>query len=120
MKPVNSYFQKASIIFIVIMLLVILNLHAYSAVGSYQTVSMAITANESYQPLVVNDDLFETRSVTINDINSRYDASRYNDHQSIFDVLGADDLKAIIGHFASGSKHIVKDYTKYDFSGFDN
>ena len=121
MKKLNHYFQKVSLksivlILVVTMLLTIPKMDAYSVVGNYQKSSMAITANNNFQ-LYKNDKekpVVETA------------------------ILGALIFISIGGAFAlavglagllsyvyedTGSHLIYPDhinYSKYDFSQFDN
>ena len=47
-NQLNNYLKKGALILVAIMMLTISNLPVYSYIGSYQTVSMAIIANNNY------------------------------------------------------------------------
>ena len=51
----NNYLKKGALMLVAVMLLTIPNLPVYSSIGSYQTVSMAITANNNH-PISYNKD----------------------------------------------------------------
>ena len=119
----KNYFQKAAVILIALMLLSIPNLHVYSSVGSYQTISNAIKANTNYKQYL--HSIEEQRLVAI----------FY--HPTTCNILGisGDVVELIVnnvlslnhnnvGDSSTSSDHALslktKTYTKYDFSGFDN
>ena len=130
MKHSNNYFQKGIIVLVVAMLLTIPNMRVYSAVGSYQTLSPAITANTDYK-----------FSHSIEKPNAALFAGNVALFSSVLGISGAvaiamalsgDEavLMGIVGLFSfchndlfTKEMSIVnngENYTKYDFSKFDN
>ena len=115
MKKLNHYFQKGAIVFVIVMLITIPNLHVFSSIHSYQTSSPAIMANKHYQS----------------------DHSRQMDSfilcMGSFIGLGVIFAAPIIAGLAVASKahfsqpnhffdedEVDEVYAKYDFSEFDN
>ena len=130
MKHSNNYFQKGIIVLVVAMLLTIPNMRVYSTVGSYQTLSPAITANTDYK-----------FSHSIEKPNAALFAGNVAVASSVLGIAGAaalamaiggDEalLSALAGLFSFCHNDIFtkemsivnsgENYTKYDFSKFDN
>ena len=112
----TNYFQTTTLksillIFVSAMLLVIPNLHVYSPIGSYQTLSPGLLANA-------------------NSHNKKYLHIRCPDkgwHYSIYDYFEHGYVDAIPASVMDGTcgddlllSFKTKNYAKYDFSGFDN
>ena len=111
-----NHFKKVLIIFIVVMLLIIPNMRVYSFVGRYETSSQAITANSYYNSLLdshektvccwpgaVGFGVFAVLAITV--------------------IVAGIAIKAIEDDH--GGKALLynsfdENYTKYDFSDFDN
>ena len=112
MKEVNDYLKKGAIILVVGMLLAIPNLHVYSSIGSYQTKSKAITANKNHQ-------LFEITNCYGQDVlvAAALPAKYSVDIARAFAKFMVRDYHA---YDCSLPKQVMKNYAKYDFSGFDN
>ena len=116
MYQLNSYLRKVSLLVLaILMFIAIPNLEVYPSIGSYQTGSTAITANKRYQP------------IKINNANNIADALAPRAALPAEEVLAAirDWARAKGRYYYDGclypsSKDAAKNYTKYDFSGFDN
>ena len=128
MEQVNNYLKKGALILVVVMLLVIPSLHVYSSIGSHQIVSSAITANKNHQILNIADHWFKNNKL-LSEADCSYllaigliqdETMRQAAIWSAVNLLGC-VLKAqeTQGH-SLASKYVAKNYTKYDFSGFDN
>ena len=119
MKKLNHYFQKVSLksivlILVATMLLTIPRMNVYSAIGDYQIASTAITANNNFQ--LYKDD------------KEKPFAPAY---VAAFVLMGAGAFAAVVGigaallsdGFVRPSQIIYPDhrnYSKYNFSQFDN
>ena len=119
MKHSNNYFQKGIIVLVIAMLLTIPNIRVYSAIGSYQTSSPAITANNKKHP--------NTEGMMIG-----LDAIAF--------AIGIICVASAVGFLVAGlgieefvhisvsvggkaterPDLVIKNYHKYDFSQFDN
>ena len=110
MEQINTYLKNGALILAVVMLLSIANLKVYSPIGSYTIVSHKITENKSY------------KSFSITDYNTAF---YYNDElpaelsYPLFEAVAELFANQAEGH-SLASKYVAKNYTKYDFSGFDN
>ena len=107
-----NHFQKGVIVFLALMMLTIPNLHIHSFIGSYQTSSYAITANNTYkyfllkpEPPILNQVIFVGGIVLLG-----------------LSIIGGAVTAAIVLGVQKGSiaKNIDANYVKYDFSKFDN
>ena len=115
MNHLNNYFQKGAIIFVIVMLIIIPNLHVCSSIGSYQTSSPAIT--------VINT-LFHQPSD--NPIDPRFGVVTFLIAVGVLAIAGVSGVALSV--LTSSSKASVDNqpnyfnetYRKYDFSGFDN
>ena len=114
MNYLNNYFQKGIIVLVVAMLLTITNMRVYSAIGSYQISSPAITVNN------------KKHSNTIGMMVGFPDAIAFG--IGVICVVLAVGFLAI-GRFANidigeegldRSDLVIKNYHEYDFSQFDN
>ena len=121
MKKLNHYFQKVSlksivIILVATMLLTIPRMNVYSAIGDYQIASTAITANNNFQ--LYKDDKEKPIAVGI-----------YALMAMVGGLVGA----IVVGVVYAGEFLRVRDdreqhpiypdhrnYSKYNFSQFDN
>ena len=110
----NCNLKKVTLILIAVILLAIPNIHTYSFIGSYQKTSKAITANKKYLCLA-NDN----RKIVISLVSSCL-------HAPIMIVEGI--CYYYNGHYTSQERQgdskqhnpIAEQYSKYDFTGFDN
>ena len=130
MKQSDNYFQKGIIVLVVAMLLTIPNMRVYSAVGSYQTLSPAITANTDYKfPHSIekpNAALFAGNVALVSSVLGMTGAA------AIAMALVGDEafLTGIAALFSFRHNDVFtkkmsivnngENYTKYDFSKFDN
>ena len=129
MKALNNYFQKATAILVVFMLLVIPNLHVYSSIGSYKIASSAITANNtliitqpeckkcSYQQNERQVTYFGMPATMVRAGDRafyEYLASQGIDISDALDRLAKEE--STCGYYSFKNKN----YVKYDFSDFDN
>ena len=124
MNQLNNYnLKKGTLILIVVMLLAIPNIHSYSFIGSYQKTSKAITANKKYL-FLANDNrkiVFDVVSEVLAPIMPAVVCYVYYDgdgnyYYSLQDYYSNQERQG-------GSKQhnpIAEQYSKYDFSGFDN
>ena len=136
MKALNNYFQKATAILVVFMLLVIPNLHVYSSIGSYQTDSPAVIANKAFimtkpenkqccsyksEQQRVAYPIFGT-PITLTTVAMRSifeslaQQKDYHVSDSDYVTTFSDDGSTCGAHSLSSKDN----YAKYDFSGFDN
>ena len=127
MNQLNNYnLKKVTLILIAVMLLAIPNIHSYSFIGSYQKTSKAITANKKYLCLAANDNITIGNIITIGDITIGSIAIG----EMIGDLKGGPPMIPTYFYYycdgddllGGGSKHnpIAEQYSKYDFTGFDN
>ena len=121
MNQLNNYnLKKGTLILIAVMLLAIPNIHSYSFIGSYQNTSKAITANKKYLCLandnrkivfdVVSEVVAWAMPVTLDDICYYYNGHPTSSYPTSQERQG--DSKQ--------HNPIAEQYSKYDFSGFDN
>ena len=115
MNHLNNYFQKGAIIFVIVMLITIPNLHVCSSIGSYQTSSPAIMANKYFQ----FDHLPHEFSLSLG-------------MAAVLLTVGAVLVASIVSGALLGAtvasnnarlpqlNYFDEAYAKYDFSGFDN
>ena len=111
-----NHFKKVLIIFIVIMLLIIPNMHVYSFIGRYETSSQAITANSYY------NSLLDSHEKTVCCWPGAVGLGAFA-VLAIATIVAGIAIKAIEDH--GGNKALLynsfdENYTKYDFSYFDN
>ena len=118
MKKINPNLQKGVVVLIAAMLLTIPNIRVYSAIGSYETSSIAIAANHN---------------------NSRQHSQKRNDKRCVSEfMLGMAGFSicliagvvgiAILSHQTKYNEfktsmfrnYFDGNYEKYDFSQFDN
>ena len=115
MNQLDNYnLKKVTLILIAVILLAIPNIHSYSFIGRYQKTSKAITANKKYL-FLANDNrkiVFDVVSeVLAAPVTVTYGMCYYYD-----------------GHYTSQERQgdskqdnpIAEQYSKYDFTGFDN
>ena len=120
----SNYFQKVksknfTFLIIIAMLLTITNLNVYSSVGSYQTHSQAIDANEGYRKGIYLTRKYTNVPASVwADLVQNYvtDLPTYNAMPTEAYYFLFDDSTASSNYFLS----LEKNYAKYDFSGFDN
>ena len=110
----NHFVQKGTVIFIAILLLTIPNISVYSAIGDYQTSSMAITANNKHTKHKTGDHFSLTGLAVLG---------------VMVGVLAIVSGAGLAYGFTSNHPLITrpgidqefdKRYVKYDFSQFDN
>ena len=109
-----NHFQKGVIVFVALMILTIPNLHIHSFIGSYQTSSSAITANNTYkyflpksEPTVLIIEQVALMGAVVVLIGLA--------------VIGGTVAAAVLGvQKGSIAKNIDANYAKHDFSKFDN
>ena len=111
MKKLNHYFQKGAIVFVIIMLITIPNLHVFSSIHSYQTSSPAITANKYYQ----SDHSRQT--FALGGIGLMFLFFVGFAGLVTGGVLGANKVRHQQLHQLNSFDEV---YAKYDFSEFDN
>ena len=117
MYQLNSYLKKASLLVLaVLMFIAIPNLEVYPSIGSYQTGSTAITANKRYQPIKINN-ANNIADVVVFQHTAALPAEQVLDAIRGWARAIARDYN---GCLCPSSKDTAKNYTKYDFSGFDN
>ena len=115
----NCNLKKVTLILIAVMLLAIPNIHSYSLIGSYQNTSKAITANKKYLFLANNNRkiVFDVVSEVLAPITPAIERQYYiyydsdgNYHITIQKREG----------YSKQDNPIAEQYSKYDFTGFDN
>ena len=112
MNHSNNYFQKGMLILVAAILLTIANMRAYSYFGNYQILSSAITANDDYKPKKYSSER-KTLIFMANCTEFILIAS------VILGVLGV----VAVATAKSSNNDITsynENYTKNDFSKFDN
>ena len=122
MKKLNHYFQKVSfksivIILVATMSLTIPRIGTHSVVGNYQKSSMAITANNNFQLYKYDKEKPVAPSIFPALVGSLV-------FMSIFASLAIASGVGIGVFYAYGGQHLIYpdhiNYSKYDFSRFDN
>ena len=129
MKKLNHYFQKVSLksivlILVATMLLTIPRMNVYSAIGDYQIASTAITANNNFQ--LYKDDKEKPIAV------GAYVLMAIAGIVGVGVVVAGAGAAAVGLNYALGGFRVRDDreqhpiypdhinYSKYDFSQFDN
>ena len=116
MNHLNNYFQKGTIIFVIVMLITIPNLHVCSSIGSYQTSSPAIMANKHFQ----SDHLPHEFSLSLGMAAALVAVAAV-----VVAIISSGVLAASVVVTSNKAQppqlnYFDKAYAKYDFSGFDN
>ena len=108
MYKLNKQIKTGTLIFIIAMSLIMSNMNFQSIIGSYQTSSQAITANNNYNKSPIKD---------------RSNTSVAREQGVALAVLGIAIVAAFVigvGVVQTPPVIINKDYAKYNFSQFDN
>ena len=119
MNHFKNHFQKVCVALVVIMIAVIPNLHVYSSMGNYQLSSQAIIANNDYKKC---SKPIEKPSVLIGGFGTGPIVS-IAVAASLFAVAIASTVVfAAVASIEYNSAFIKNDrnYSKYNFSQFDN
>ena len=123
MKKLNHYFQKVSlksmvIILVATMLLTIPRMNVYSAIGDYQIASTAITANNNFQ--LYKDDKEKPFAPALVGAIVLVSITGFAVVGGITGLLSY----ACGSYRDDGEQHPIypdhRNYSKYDFSQFDN
>ena len=120
----KNYIQKGTIAIVAIMLLTIPNMHVYSFIGSYQESSQATTVNDYYD-VQHNDNerFFVPTSIVIGAVALLVAGAIVTYATSLGACVPA--LVVLAGGCPPQgdtilSKIVLENYSKYDFSEFDN
>ena len=108
MKKLNHYFQKGAIVFVIVMLITIPNLHVSSSVNNYQTSSPAITANKQF------DHSRQMKSFSLVGVGIVFGIAAVYASILIAGLAVANKVPF------SQPNYFDEVYAKYDFSEFDN
>ena len=108
----SNYFQKATVVFVVTILLIIPNLSVYSFVGQYQISSLAITVNNHF--IGINEYSLNMPAIA--------SVALTGGIIIISLALTAAFMDENYGYSSVNrySSNDFSDYIKYDFSEFDN